>query len=123
MSQHSDLARKEFCSLQYSGVVSLEELSLDDGHAFLNCMPLKCDRTPGEPGRLSATKEYGIVPCDSNRRQVHVVSADKGYTLSTDCVIRYQQLLRLSEREFWTSELFYLNRFDDPSGYVYHVLQ
>lgn len=61
LSQNSNLVFKEFWSLQYYAVASSKGFSLDAVHKFLTFICLNLDRAPGEPGNLSAAKEYGLL--------------------------------------------------------------
>lgn len=40
---------------------------------ILDCIWLSRDRSPGDPGKLSAALEYGLVPCDGFRKRTHLI--------------------------------------------------
>lgn len=68
LSHHSNLVPKDFLILQIYEMVSSGEISADSVEKFLNCIWLRWDQRPGEPGKLFAAKEHGLVPCDSITR-------------------------------------------------------
>lgn len=78
MRQHSGLVLKVFCFLQYYEAARWEEFYIDAVNNFLNCIQLKRDPAPGELGKLSAAREYGLVPCDRISGRMHVVALDTG---------------------------------------------
>lgn len=118
---HCNLSEtREYCFLQYYEVLNGYDLSIDAVDNYLNCIRLPWHRKAGEAERYTSGIEYSIVPLDSIRGSVYIVSAEFGLSSIADDKkrkVEYDKLL--NGEDGWVTEFFYVNRFHLSAGERY----
>lgn len=65
----------KFCFVQNYQIVGKGELSIDGVEEYLNCIRLRWGLNSRRTRETLSNKEYGLIPCDSIRRQFQFVLA------------------------------------------------
>lgn len=73
---------KSFAFLSTIEWLDPKELSFDVFDKFLKCIVLKWYQTLEEPGSLSVTKGFALLPCVNIRMRIHLVPEDTGTRFS-----------------------------------------
>lgn len=116
----SMFSEEEHVFVQFYKVIGSNDVRVDGIDSSLNCIRLKWQRTEGEEGTLSCSKQFGLIPIDSVGGLVHIVRADAAMSLISDTVARKKEMADVGGGESgWPSEMFYVNRFYRPKGDIY----
>ena len=103
----SMFSEEEHVFVQFYEVIDSNDVRVDGIDSSLNCIRLKWQRTEGEEGTLSCSKQFGLIPIDSVRGLVHIVRADAAMGLISDTVARKKEMADVGGGESgWPSEMY-----------------